>query len=421
MRAFGTRARLLAWGFAVPSVFGLVGCAPEIDLFAVPAPVEAPDAGMHRSAEPGERPQTLVGDAAETVRVLPAPDVPAAEDPGACGASVLSATSAVIEKEVTVITEVESIKPLTFYLMFDQSLSMGLGGLWKPAVGALKSFLRSEQSQDVGVALQYFPSSGGVCSTGEGYSAPEVDVGLLPAHADALDASLDAHKPAGLGTPMEGALRGVTGFCRDFQAEHPDEQCVAVLVTDGRPELSLSCEESAAALAAIAAEAHADGVTTFAVGLEGANFELLDEIALQGGAPDCDPSQPTYACDVSSGAENLADTLALIRDKVVTTEVHTEVVTQVERVELNCEWSIPVQNEGAFDRDKVNILLSDAPETTRLVRVASAEACTDDGWYYDDPDSPTRIIACPYVCEAIEQAPDPTVDILLGCRTWLPE
>jgi hypothetical protein len=221
---------------------------------------------------------------------------------------------------------------------------------------------------------------------------------------------------------MQGALVGVTEFCKTYQAEHPGEQCVSILVTDGKPEFSLGCDEDTATLTDIARRARELGVTTFAVGLKGANFELLDAIAQAGGAPDCDPLQSTYACDVSAGAELLADALGSIRDTVVTTEVHTEVVKQIERVELTCEWEIPaVDDAHPFDRDKVNIRLAGVNGTKELVRVASFEACRDNGWYFDNVVSPKRFIACPGVCDAIEQAPDPAIDILLGCQTWLPE
>jgi hypothetical protein len=358
------------------------------------------------------------------VLVLPQPDAPIDEPQiGACGASALKAKSVIVEHEIEVWTDVVTTKPATFYLMFDQSLSMGIGQLWQPAVRALKSFLTSEQSEDVSVALQYFPIGQGVCATGAGYVTPDVQPGLLPGHADELERSLDSHAPAGLGTPIQGALIGVTEYCKAYQAEHPGEQCVSILATDGKPELAIGCEEDPTELAAIAQRAHNDGVITFVVGLQGANFALLDEIARQGGAPDCDPSQPSYACDVSQGPDKLADALAAIRDSVVTPTVHTELVKKVEHVALSCEWSIPATSDEfrVFDRNKVNIRLSYAGQTSMLVRVPSIEACTDRGWYYDDPNAPSRFIACPSVCDAFEQAPDAQVDILLGCQTWLPE
>jgi hypothetical protein len=376
-----------------------------------------------RDAGPTEQPENSPRDSG-VVLVLPQPG-PAISEPeiGACGASVLKAKSVVVEREIEVWTDVVTTKPATFYLMFDQSLSMGASQLWQPAVRALKSFLTSEQSEDVSVALQYFPILQGVCATGAGYVTPDVAPGLLPDNVEALERSLDSHAPAGLGTPIQGALIGVTEYCKAYQAEHPGEQCVSILATDGKPELAIGCEEDPTELAAIAQRAHDAGVITFAVGLQGANFALLDEIARLGGAPDCDPTQPSYACDVSQGPDKLADALAAIRDSVVTPTVHTELVKRVETVALGCEWSIPETSDEfrVFDRDKVNIRLSYAGQNSMLVRVPSLEACTDHGWYYDDPSSPSRFIACPTVCDAFEQAPDAQVDILLGCQTWLPE
>lgn len=387
-------------------------------------------------------------------------------EPPSCGASSFEAERVVVEtmveipeeitediteevpEEITeeVTEEVTTVKPTVLYLMFDQSLSMA-GGLlfgankWDPAVKALKSFVDDPASAGLGVALQYFPSSGGSCSDGSGYSTPAVSVGLLPERASVIGSSLDQHSPAGVGTPIEGALRGATEFCKQYQADHSDEQCVSVLVTDGKAELAAGCEENADKLAAIAKAAHDEGVITFAVGLAGANFGLLDKIAQQGGAPDCDASSSSYACDVSAGAEQLSDALNTIREKVVTTETHavthtvtrtvtrtvtktvtrTEVVQQVHQTSLPCEWTIPQSPDGeTFDRDKVNIRLSTDDEDTTFVRVDSAAQCQAGAWYFDDPAAPTRLIACEQTCQQLENVTDARIDILLGCATITP-
>jgi hypothetical protein len=410
-----SRARRAGWAVVCAGVAGIAGCVPDVALYERQPQVR--DDG-------GQNPVETAGDAG-VVLILPQPDAANVSEPevGACGASVLKAKSVIVEKEVQVRTEVVTTKPATFYLMFDQSLSMGVGQLWQPAVRALKSFLSAEQSEDVSVALQYFPIPQGECASGAGYMTPDVPAGQLPEHAAQLERSLDGHTPAGLGTPIQGALLGVTEYCKAFQAAHPGEQCVSILATDGKPELAIGCEEDPEELAAIAERAHEAGVITFAVGLQGANFALLDEIARRGGAPDCDDTLPSYACDVSAGPDRLADTLAAIRDKVVTTQVHTEIVTKIERVALSCEWSIPAARDEfyTFDPDKVNIRLSYDGQTDMLVRVSALEACTDNGWYYDDPEAPSRFIACPSVCDALDEALEAQVDILLGCQTWMPE
>jgi hypothetical protein len=281
----------------------------------------------------------------------------------------------------------------------------------------MNAFIGDEASAGLRVGLQYFPN-GGSCDTGAGYDSPAVALGELPDHAGALADSLELENPNGSGTPIEGALRGVTEFCKQHQAAQSEEPCVAVLVTDGKPQYAQGCSEDHAELAAIAGAAHAQGVTTFAVGLQGADFDLLDEIARQGGAPDCDPEGDAYACDVSAGADRLADALISIRDTVVQVETHTETVTRVDEHRLPCEWEIPAVPEGQFfDHNKVNIkLTSDEGERT-FGRVASAETCIEDGWHFDDIASPSRILACPQTCDVIEALPNARIDILLGCAT----
>jgi hypothetical protein len=211
-----------------------------------------------------------------------------------------------------------------------------------------------------------------------------------------------------------------------------------VLVTDGKPENAQGCDENTTNLAAIAKAAHDKGVTTFAVGLQGASFTLLDKIAQQGGAPDCDTNNAHYACDVSSGASGLLTALSTIREKVVTTEthtvthvvthevvhtvthteVHTKVVEQVERTTLPCEWAIPESTDGqSFDRNKVNIRLSSSDVQTTFVHVSSKDACVANAWYYDNEDQPTRLVACDQTCSAIEGLSSAQIDILLGCAT----
>jgi hypothetical protein len=39
------------------------------------------------------------------------------------------------------------------------------------------------------------------------------------------------------------------------------------------------------------------------------------------------------------------------------------------------------------------------------------------GWHYDDPEEPSRIVACAETCETIQSTAGARVDILLGCAT----
>jgi hypothetical protein len=353
-----------------------------------------------------------------------------------------------VTEEVTedVTEEVVTTKPASLYILFDRSKSMnGFGGAekaWAPAVTALKSFVNDPESDGLGIGIQYFPNGSGACN-GNGYKTPNAAVAALPGNAAAINSSLNGQSPNGTGTPIEGALRGATQYCLSFQAANPEEQCVAVIVTDGEPEWD-NCEKNYDKLAAIAKDAKDKGVITFAVGLKGANFTLLDKIAQQGGAPDCDDSNSRYACDVSGGADKLNVALAKIRETTVTTETHTrtypvtrtvthevtkpvtrtvtrtEYRTEVQKTPMPCEWNIPESTDGSFDRDKLNVRWSVEEERNTLLRVGSKADCREQAWFYDDPSNPKRVIACDQTCDEIKADVDSTIDILLGCATIVP-
>lgn len=337
-----------------------------------------------------------------------------AYDPDAgCGELMLEPQEIVTEREVT--EEVTEVEPVALYLMLDQSASMQAGFLWDPAKTAVGAFVDDPSSKGIDFALDYFPSflgEAGECS-GAGFNAPAVDVGRLPGHAADVHASLDGIPLAvGLGTPIEGALRGAVQYCESFQLVHPDEKCVAVLVTDGYPEILCSADYSV--ITQIAADGHANGVTTFAAGLAGADFVLLDMIAQAGGAEDCSSDPSRYACDVSSDASQLVDVLKKIRDSITTENTHTETMT--EEIPLACEWGLPVTNQLRYDKRLVNVELSAPSGDVVFGRVEDASDCALRGWYYDSFETPTRVIACPETCDLITSTPEAKIDIVVGCK-----
>ncbi len=339
----------------------------------------------------------------------------ATPDGGECGATSMQAEQVTVTEEIEVMEEVTSRSPVAIFLMLDQSGSMIF--LWPGAVNAINAFVSAPESAGIDVAIQYFPIAAGATCDGTGYATPEVMPGRLPAHATAISNSLGLHAPFGSGTPIEGALRGATQFCAGFQATNPDEKCVAVLITDGAPS---GCNHDFAALAQIAGDANTTSeVLTYAVGLAGSDFNLLDQIAMSGGAIDCNTGAPTFACDVTAGSMLLVDALNQIRDTVTTIETRIETVTMIVETPLPCEWQLPASTgAGTFDRDKVNVQLSSASASTvQLGNVPSEAQCAANGWRYDDPAAPARIIACPETCELIQSTAQAKVDILLGCET----
>jgi hypothetical protein len=86
---------------------------------------------------------------------------------------------------------------------------------------------------------------------------------------------------------------------------------------------------------------------------------------------------------------------------------------------LECEYPIPAPPAGeTFDKDKVNINLTNAGITEDIYWVNDATACHPElgGWYYDDNTNPTRILTCPKSCEKIKATTSGNIAVALGCK-----
>lgn len=352
---------------------------------------------------------------------------------GGCGASAIEAKQVTIQEEHVVEEHIDEVQPVALYIVFDQSISMAQQELWAPAKEALKAFVNDPASAGIDVALELFPDDQffdptdlgeligvplvPICD-GSQNDVPMVPMGRLPANAANLTQGLDSRpEPIGVGTPIEAALRGAGTFCSRFEQGSMGEECVAVLVTDGAPS---GCQSDPQQLVQVAQAIYAGGMGTrlFTVGLQGAQFDLLDALAQAGGAVDCDENSQRFACDVSGGPDLLRDALQKIRNVVTTVNTRVETTTRVEEVPVECEWTVPPAPPGqGFDRERVNVRLT-APGLAAPVdfgKVDTAAACAERGWHYDDADAPTRLIACQQTCALLRATPMARVDILLGC------
>lgn len=366
---------------------------------------------------------------------------------GSCAATHAAAERVVTQKTVQIPVTVTKAEPIALYLMQDRSGSMNdtprgaSSDKWSQTTVAVNAFVNAPASNGIDVALGLFPLNNGTCAGGA-YDTPVVPMKRIldPGQSQAVAGALSSNSPGGgggnngsgsSGTPIEGALRGAVNFCLQYQASSPTgEKCVVVLITDGAPN---GCAEDQATLAGIAADGYAKaGIMTFAIGMDGADFTLLDAIAVAGHS-DCTPNVTgSESCNVTGGVTSFNDALALIRNTVTTTTTTTEIQNVVQTTELPCDFAIPSPPPGQqFDRDKVNVnFVNGASEA--ILRVTSAGDCPnfgDKGWYYDDPNTPTKIQLCPGTCSEVKAASGdggtittvngdgPRVDILLGCAS----
>jgi hypothetical protein len=99
-------------------------------------------------------------------------------------------------------------------------------------------------------------------------------------------------------------------------------------------------------------------------------------------------------------------------------QLATEVI---EGAQIACEWDVPAAPPGEeFDPTKVNVTFDDGMGGGFDIGHVDAEVdCANvvDGWYYDDPVAPTKIVACAQTCQKIQGVEAATIEITLGCET----
>lgn len=366
------------------------------------------------------------------------------DDRDACAGTSQAVEDIIIERMV------EKPSPIALFIMQDRSSSMvGVGGGnpngWADASGAISSFVFDPASVGLDVSLGFFPplvgaeecATGGAncCATGVSCQTPAVPMGPLPPNAQPLvDAMANAAPSTAFGapllfTPTECALRGMIEACKAHTAA-TGEQCAAILVTDGAPTQCSGAAQPGppgqqpampadpSTLLQIVADGKAAGVTTFTLGMEGADFALLDQLAEAGGG-DCTPGDPQItSCDVRAGQQAFIDSLQAIRSTIVTVE------TEVQSTKLDCQWKIPAPPDGEdFDKDRVRVEFTADSVTPQQLGFVGAEAdCANfqGGWYYDNLDAPTEVHVCPDTCEIVKASTGARIDIQFDCEVVQP-
>ena len=310
---------------------------------------------------------------------------------------------------------------LDVYLVLDRTGSMGTDCDYTPgtsppedskacyATYALSDYL-------IGVApivdtrlAFHFMSQPDDCD-GSPYVTPLIGLTQLPVTAShTLIQTISAEDfSGGLGTHIEGALRGIAGYTAANQA--PGREMIGVLVTDGNPQ---GCNEDIDALAQIIEDHRAaTGLRTFIIGMEGATEDNLETLAIAGGAdPHTDycggVTPPCHYWNVGDGSGDvLASALQAILDQAVP---------------LPCDIDVtgltPPEGE-ALDYGRINVSLTQDGVVTTIGQVASAAACPANvpAWYYDDPAAPTTIHLCGAACTLVGEAGDGAeLTVVVGC------
>lgn len=327
---------------------------------------------------------------------------------GSGGLLIDSGTDSGMNADAACAAETAEAKPVpvNLYVMLDRSGSMA-GSKWTDATTGMIDFVEDPLSAGLKVALSYFPTDTDDCNP-LSYSNPKVPLGALTANAAPADAheqllvdSLSSTDTTGL-TPMFPAFVGTLGYCTSVAKKYPNEKVLAVLVTDGSPTGCDSKTNNINTISAMAASAYADkpSIVTFTIGLDGSEEAELKQIAQAGGG------QAFFL----GGSQNVQQDLQ-------------KKLKEIAGAELACEYLLPVtgKNGDPVDPKKVNVdYYTGGGSGQALVNVPNEAACVLNGWYYDDPVNPTRIILCPATCASVQNDPGAKIQILLGCETKVP-
>ncbi len=284
--------------------------------------------------------------------------------------------------------------PLPAYLVFimDHSDSMKEDMKWTSCSTALEAFFTSKKTSDLSASLTWLPyvatAKGSKFScTASDYETPALPMTALPA---AAFKTAIAAEPLQDGTPTLAALQGTVEYAMTVQTAHPTSKVLIVLATDGKPAgCSGNDVTTVAAEAAVALKA---GIPTYVIGV-GDEMSNLVAIATAGGTTEF--QVPTSDPKVTVAKFEAA--IATIQDT------------------LGCDYTIPSPGGGKMiNYQQVNVEIGGAGgKETELTY--SAKCANPDGWEYDNPSMPTKIILCSKACAGAEVSE--SVNIVFGCKT----
>lgn len=295
------------------------------------------------------------------------------------------------------------LTPLDLMIVQDTSYSMDFDWKWVSVKAALKAFVTNSAFDGMGVALSYFPARA-QCRLTE-YGTPAVPMGQLPWVSEDFAASLDQQSMYG-GTPMVQVLEGTYSYAKKWAGEHPERKLVVLLATDGIPDSTCavmadgtpgnSLENVIAASSKAATTS--PRIPTFVIGV-GSELQALDQIAQAGG------TTKAFQVDTNHDTEG----------------AFLKALNEIRGNALTCDLPIPLPDQSTPDFNQVAVVFKPeqgAPQLfTRVADAAGCQSALGTGWHFDDAASPTRIVLCDGVCQAITSSTSGQLEIVVGCRS----
>lgn len=319
--------------------------------------------------------------------------------------------------------------PLDMYIVLDRSASMQqplkviptctVGEAedcrWCHAIDALGGFFAAPTSNGMGVALDFVPHGNcswisateqdccaiGDCCGGSSEALPEVALGELPGHFPRLIAALDAQDPLGTTTPLEAALRGMTQYMKT--SARAGRQMVGLITTDGRPN---GCERDTSLLAdLLLRHRESTGQLTFVLGMTGANYPVLEQLARAGGAM-------AHSNHCAGGFDEC--TFYDVGDG--DPKAFIDALQQIQRSVVACHFGMPKATTGLVDPNTLVVQWSsDTQPNAQPLPHVDVPTASCQGWYAD-PENTGEFALCATTCALMQTQPSVQIDVLIGCR-----
>ena len=129
-------------------------------------------------------------------------------------------------------------------------------------------------------------------------------------------------------------------------------------------------------------------------------------------------------CDTSDGNGIQYQNIALLTGGIIDSVCKTDYSSVLDNIgkgivdRLACELGYPTAE--AADPTKVQVRFTPAGggAAQTLVQVTDASKCdaNPNGWYYDDPSEPAKIILCKGICDTANSSQGAKIEALVGCK-----
>lgn len=302
--------------------------------------------------------------------------------------------------------------PVVLEIVLDGSGSMS-GDKWTAATGALTAVfdqLQNEPQTELAVGLIRFGDSGTYPKPADVY--PD-SIGNATQNRN-LKARL-AGSPTG-GTPLQAALQGGYDVLENFKPI-PGSQFsvlhkkVVVAVSDGEPTDGTPQSILSLVKAKLQLADPRGPIQTFSVGIgspttSGYDAAFMAQLAVSGGteAPNCNPLSESgpdichFQIDPKSSVQQMqAEFIAALN--------------RIRDVAASCELSLESDDLRA-DPGSVNVKIVYPDGKEEVIKQDAS-----NGWTYDDPANPTKVILNGTSCDTASKRKDVKVEVILGCKT----